>query len=724
MTAVAEASPAPSTRNPPPRRGRGRFRHAWGAFVVAILVHAIPGGAGAQEPGSFPSEPPEPLSGTSLEFPAFEEFTLENGLRVALVSYGTQPVMSARLYVPGGSTAEPSELAGLATLAAGVLTQGTTTRSSEQISDRIEGVGGNLTASAGQDFFSVSVSALVEHADLALEMLADVARNATLPEEEVELARTRVLSQLQAELGRPQAIAARRSAAVIYGSDHPYGVAAIPETIERITREDIVTFRDRLLQPDGALLLVAGRIERPRVEALVRTHLGDWEGAGSALPQLPSPPERDRARIHLVHRPGSVQSVVSVGHLGITADSPDYFPVLVMNRVLGGGSTSRLFRILREERGWTYGAYSRFTFPAGRGRFEAQAEVRTEVTDSTVVEVLDQLRRLRDEPVPQDELEAARSYLAGSFPLRLETASQVAGQLAPTLLLGLPVEHVTQYPARVRNVATGDVRLAARDHIHPDRVAIVVVGDAGQLLEPLEAIAPVDLFTVDGTPLSRSELQAAAPPARWDAERLEAGQRTYDVLVEDQSVGSAEYRLARDGTEWLSTVVVHSMGSSQQTDLRFSAEDFTPLLVRQETTQGAIRISADLRVEDGRLVGRMELPEELGGDREFDRPLEPGTLLPGMDEYALAAASLGPDARFQIPYLNLMSGEMVELDVRVQGEEEITVPAGTFSTWRTEVTGGDAPLTLFLRQEPPHLLVRQAFTGQPIRFDLVSDTSP
>ena len=683
------------------------------ALAALLLVGVGPEGATAQV-----TTPPPPLQERPIEFPDFREVTLDNGLRVVILPYGTQPVMSANLYLPGGGALDPADRTGLASLTTSVLTRGTETRSAEEISEAIEGVGGSLNASAGQDFLTISTTALVDHMDVALELLQDVTLNATFPEEEVELARRQTLSGLQALLGQPQAVAQRRFNAVVYGEDHPYGRAPTPATVEAITRDELVAFRDEAVHAGGALLLVAGRVDPDGVEARIRELFGDWHGTERTLPAFVSPPDRDQARIYFVHRPGSVQSVFGVGHLGVQPDHPDYFALQVMNRILGGGADARLFQILREERGWTYGAYSQITRPADVGVIRAITEVRTDVSDSTFVELLHQFERLREETVPAEELDAARNYLAGSFPLRLETAGQVASQLAQNLLLGLPLEDVIRFPERIRAVTAEDVQRVARTHVHPDRAAIVVVADAGEALEQLEGRAPIQFFNIRGEPLTRDQVVGAGEPVAWDATRLREGMRRYDLYLQDNPLGAAEYTLTRDGDDWVSTAVIQSPAGSQETELRFSAEDFTPISLSQDLGQGPTAIRADLQVEDGRVVGEVRLPAQLGGDRTLDEPLGPGVLLPGMEELALAVAELEEGASFTIRIMDVIQGGHRVLEARVTGREEIQVPGGTFDTWRVELTGGDMPLTLYLHAEAPHVLIRQEFVGQPIRLDL------
>ncbi|HWV56876.1 MAG TPA: pitrilysin family protein [Longimicrobiales bacterium] len=484
-----------------------RERRAGLVAAAALAVAA----AVAPSPALAQVEPPPPLPASPIRFPEFREYRLENGLRVAVVSYGTQPVVSARLYVRGGWSADPPAQAGLAALAATVLTRGTANRTAPEIAALIEGVGGSISANAGQEFFNVGTVSLTEDVELAFDLLSDVVRNVTFPEDEVELARRQILSSLQAELGEADVVASKTFDTVLYGSDHPYGLNATPATVQAISRDDLLAFRDRVLVPNGGLLLVAGQVDPDRVAALARQYFGDWSGGQPFAPVVPEPAPRTSRDVYLVHRPGSVQSVVMVGDLGIAADNPDYFPLLVLNQVLGG-SEGRLEDVLREERGWTYYAYSTFNRPTRRGYFLAQTESRTEVTDSTVAEILEQFRRLRDETVPEAELEEAKAFLAGSFPLRLETADQVASQLAGSLLLGLPIEDVTEYPERIRAVTGDDVRRVAREYIDPDRVAVIVVGDATILLDRLRALGTIHLLDVEGNPLSPESLGSQLAP--------------------------------------------------------------------------------------------------------------------------------------------------------------------------------------------------------------------
>jgi len=700
---------------------------ALGAVRGAALAGlALAGFAVAANPALLQAQqdPPPPLEARAISFPDFERFTLGNGIEVVVLTYGTQPVASIRLYQRGGSSLAPPEQAGVAGLASTILTRGTTSRSALEISEAIEGVGGSLAAGAGQDVMNVSATVLAEHLEVAFELLADVARNADFPEGEVEIARRQTLSGLHAQLGQPQAIASRHFNRILYGDDHPYGISPTPESVAAITRDDLVAFRDRALQPEGALLMVAGAVDRAEVERLAERYLGDWTGRPEAPPATAAPLEVPDTRIYLIHRPGSVQSVVLAGQPGVPGDAPDFAAIEVANRVLGGGADSRLFRILREERGWTYGAYSTVTRPAGTGLFLASAEVRTPVTDSTVIELLHQMERMGSEPVPSDELDAARNYLAGSFPLQLETAGQIAGRLATALLLDRDVEEISDFPARIRAVSPESVQDVGSRVMRPERAVVVVVGDGAQVLEALEAIAPVTLVDIHGEPMERSEiLEPADAEAAWDASRLEEGVRRYELLVQGTPAGSASYRLEREDDAWVSTATMTQPGGgAQETVLRFGATDFAPRSLRQSQSGGGLRIEVEVDVVDGRMTGSASLPPQLGGDREIDLPAD-GLLLPGMDELAMAAATLEDGSRLRLRYLDVLQGEATVVEARVVGREQIEVAAGTFDCWRVEVTGEQDTLTLFLRAEGPHILVKQEFPGQPLTLEL-SGVSP
>ncbi|MEK7667613.1 MAG: pitrilysin family protein, partial [Gemmatimonadota bacterium] len=414
------------------------------AAVAAAALLTLPTTAQAQ----YPTQAPAPTPLRPVRFPPFVTARLANGMDLIIVEQHKQPVVTVTLAVPAGAIHEPADKVGLADMVAELLTRGTTNRTADQLSAEVEGAGGYVSTSADNDFARVSMGALSENLPLALTILADVVKNATFPATELELARTRMLSSLQVELSQPAAIADRIFRREVYGA-HPYGRSATPASVRAITRDDVVNFFGQRVKPSGALLVVAGDVDAARVRQLATEAFGSWTGAPAAAQAATAIPARSATELILVHKPGAVQSNILAGFTFITPRDPAVYPLTIANKIVGGGTDSRLFLILREQHGWTYGSYSRFSRPYGMGAFQANAEVRTVVTDSAVAEMVRQLNRIRTEVPADSEIAAAKNFLAGSFPLTIQTAQQVAGAVANARLLGLPDDYVIRYRERL-----------------------------------------------------------------------------------------------------------------------------------------------------------------------------------------------------------------------------------------------------------------------------------
>jgi len=466
---------------------------------------------GAAVPAAAQQQPPAPLPAQPVRFPSFAESQLPNGLRLLVVENHALPVANLDLYVRSGSAADPREKLGLAQMTASLLDKGTPTRTAVQIAETVEGVGGSISAFAGADNLTVSVGVLSDQLPLAFELLSDVALHPTFPEQELETARAQQIAGLRASLGQPGTLASRMFESRVYGDAHPYGRQRTPQTVAALARDDVAAFHRTHFVPANAMLVVSGDVTPERAREMAQQYFGGWSGGAAPADDFPDPPARGRTEIFLVHRPNSVQSSIYVGHPGIRADDPDYYAVQVLNMVLGLSGDSRLEEVLRGQHGWTYGARSRYNRLLGGGTYLASTDVRVAVTDSALAELMVQLRRIRDEAVPQAELDRAKSFLVASFPGSLETPAQAAGALAATRLLGLPAEHLTTYPERISAVTSADVQRVAGEYLQPDRAVIVVVGDAAQVLERLRPIGPVSVFSVEGAPLDPATLQ---PPAQ------------------------------------------------------------------------------------------------------------------------------------------------------------------------------------------------------------------
>jgi zinc protease len=465
---------------------------------------------GAATPAAAqPQQPPPPLPAQAVRFPAYSESQLPNGLRLLVVENHALPVANVDLYVRSGYASDPQDKLGVAQMTASLLDKGTPTRTSVQIAETVEGVGGSIGAFSGADNLTVSVGVLSDQLNLAFDLLSDVALRPTFPEQELETARAQQIAGLRASLGQPATLASRMFDRQVYGETHPYGRARTPQTVGALTRDDVVAYHRTHFVPSNALLVVSGDVTPAQAQEMARRYFGSWTGGAAPQDAFSTVTSRNGTEIFLVHRPNSVQSSIIVGHRGITADDPDYYAVQVLNMVLGLSGDSRLEEVLRGQHGWTYGARSRYNRLLGGGTYAANTDVRVAVTDSALSELMVQLRRIRDEAVPQAELDRAKSYLVASFPGSVETPAQAASSLANTRLLGLPAEHLTSYPQRIAAVTAADVQRVAREYLQPDEAVIIVVGDATQILERLQAIAPVSVFNVEGAPLDPATL----PPA-------------------------------------------------------------------------------------------------------------------------------------------------------------------------------------------------------------------
>jgi hypothetical protein len=381
-------------------------------------------------------------------------------------------------------------------------------------------------------------------------------------------------------------------------------------------------------------------------------------------------------------------------------------------------STSRLERIIRSQHAWTYVARSSFNRPEGPGVFVGYTEVRNPVTDSALVEMLSQFRRIRDEPVSQDELDAAKNFLVGSFPLRFETASATAAQIASVRLLGLPITSLQQYTEKVAAVTPAEVQRVARQYLHPDRAVIVVVGDATQVLKPLEAVAPVTLVDVEGRPMDRSALEVRASTDRFDGSRLQPATLTYAIVAAGNTVGTATTTLARDGSAWVATQTVQAGPTSTRSEARFTG-DFTPVSGKTSMSAGAMAMESDVRLEGGRIRGSAKLPAQMGGDKAIDAEMAAGTRLPGMEPWMLTVSDLAPGKTIGFGTFSVQTGGATAVAFKVVGEEKVTVPAGTFDAYKVELTG-PTTATLWVRKEAPHITLKQAPQGQPVTVELQS----
>jgi len=339
------------------------------------------------------------------------------------------------------------------------------------------------------------VFALIEDTELAFELLADMTLNANFPDHEVERERAERISGLEASLAEPGFVAGRTFGRLLY-EGHPYGNAVTFESLEAITREDIVAFYESRRQPDNALLVIAGAISTEDGLAYAEQHFADWEGSAEAV-AYPSLPEHSGQRILLVDRPGSTQANFIMGNIGIQGASLDYFPARVMNHVLGGTFGSRLVQNIREEKGYTYSIGSGFSYPADTGRFIVSAAVRNDVIGPALEEVFKEIERIQTEPLTDQEINDARDGIVGEFVFGLETYQDFVEAVASYKIRGIELDRLNKWLGYIKDVSTEDVLDIANSYIQPEDFIIVVVGDAGEIKEQLENLGEVTLLEAE-----------------------------------------------------------------------------------------------------------------------------------------------------------------------------------------------------------------------------------
>jgi zinc protease len=671
---------------------------------------------------SFPSTPPAPTPLAPVRFPPFQQAVLPNGMNLLLVENHEQPVVSATLSFRAGAIFDKNGKEGTAELVAQLLTKGTPTHTADELSAAIEGVGGSISASSGDDFLTVSTDVLSDHADLAFDLLGDVVRRATFPADELELARTQAVSALALTLSQPGSVADRFFNKEIYGR-HPYGRSATTASYKAITRADITGFAASRLRPSGSLLVIAGDVTLARARALAQRAFGGWTGVPATVTPPPPPPAHATTDILLVHRPGSVQGNIVIGNTTWLPTDPGYYAARIATQALGGGADSRLFMILREQKSWTYGSYAAIERKRGIGNWQATFEGRTEVVDSALVEMLKQIDNMRTRAMPDSEITNVKGFLVGSFPLTIETPAQVAQVVTSSRLLGLGPDYVRLYRERLQAVTALQARTAAARTYHRSGLTIVVVGDGEQLYNKLKAIAPVRMVDVDGKPLTMNDLHPTAGLPTFDRAQVVTRSDSFQVVIQGQPMGSmvAGTVVSRDSVVYREVTSIAGGQVQQNTIVHFNPADLSVTQIDQTgSTQGQ---TADIHLTyaGGRVKGKATTPQQSGTPStvEIDTTIAPGTY----DDNALNTL---------IPALPLIAGQTINLGVFESGKGQskivqlkvsdggsVTVPAGTFQTFRLDVSGGQVPIAMYVAKDTPRRIVKIEFVGAPFVFELV-----
>ncbi len=454
-------------------------------FSLALALPVL-----AQPPAAPPKQqPPAPGTPKPFALPAPVRFTLDNGLEVTLVAYGAMPKVNVQLNLGSGNAYESASETWLADLTARLVREGTATRNATAISNEAARMGGSLNVNAGEDRATIAGEVLSEFAPDMLRLVADVATNPAFPASELERLKGDLVRQLSIAKSQPQPLAQEAFRKALYG-DHPYGrMFPTAEQLQGYTLAQAQAFYERTYGAAGAQLYVAGRFDQGAVEKAAREAFSGLRRRTPA--QRPTPAPKSRREIHLVDRPGSVQSTLVLGAPVIPPGSPDWVPLQVTHTLLGGYFSSRITANIREQKGYTYSPFAQLSTRKGDAYWAENADVTTAVTGASLKEIFFEIDRLQREPPPEKELRAVQNYLAGTFVLQNSTRQGIIGQLANLELQGLSDDYLKTWVQKVDAVTPAQVSETARKHLKADAFTIVVVGDRKAIEDQIKDHGPI-----------------------------------------------------------------------------------------------------------------------------------------------------------------------------------------------------------------------------------------
>ncbi len=524
---------------------------------------------------------PEPGPAPEIRISDYKTFELKNGLKVFLVENHKIPRVSYSLLLDIKPFSEGDSL-GYTSIAGELLGTATTTRSKDQIDEEIDFIGASLSTSSGSLYGSV----LKKHNEKLLEIMSDILLNPVFNQDELDKVKKQTISTLAFNKNDPAAISETVSDALFYGKDHPYGEVTTEATVNMVTVKMCEDYYSTFFRPNIAYLAIVGDMKLKEAKKLAKKYFGDWVPGEVPSKQYPAPEAPAALQVSIVDRPVAVQSVIVVGYpVEYTLGTDDYIKARVMN-VLLGGSDNRLFQNLREDHGYTYGAYSSLSQDKFIGSFNAGADVRNEVTDSAVTQILYEMERIRTEPVPLEELEKVKNYLTGTFALALERPATVARFALNIARYGLPADYYANYLKSLADVTPEDISEMARKYIKPENCHAFVVGKADDVAENLAALSPdqtINYYDVEGNYIDPASLKKALPAGltaervvenylaaiggREKLEALEDVEINMKMSMQGMSIDAKMYQKAPD--KYKMTI---SMGGSVLSDTRFDGK--------------------------------------------------------------------------------------------------------------------------------------------------------
>jgi zinc protease len=449
-----------------------------------FVLRPIAGAAPPLQQGPDRAIAPKPGPVPTLKVPAVQQRTLANGLPVWIVELHKVPVVHVSLVVKSGASADPKGKYGLAKLTADMLDEGAGSRNALQIADAIDYLGATLSTESSFDASSIDLHVPMARLAEALPIMSDVALRPTFPEEELKRVREDLLTSFVEAEDDPESLVQFAFPRLVFGPQHRYGTLSMgtPAAAKSMTAADLRQFHSQHYVPSNGLLIVTGDVTTTDVVSRLEPAFGAWKGGTTPPSAIPAAPQLTSRPIYLVDKPGAAQSQIRIGSVGVPRSTPDFFPLRVLNTVLGGSFTSRLNQNLREEHGYAYGAGSTFDMRVNGGLFYASAGVQTDKTADALSEFFKELDGIR-KPIPSDEIEKAKNYVSLLLPRNFETTERLAGSLAQIFIYNLPQDYFATYTQRVRAVTATDVQRVAERYIQPDKFAVVIVGDR-KTIEP------------------------------------------------------------------------------------------------------------------------------------------------------------------------------------------------------------------------------------------------
>jgi zinc protease len=435
-----------------------------------------------------------------VKLPHPAEVALPNGLTVLVLEQHRLPTVYYSLWIKSGTLSDPKDIPGLASFTADLLRDGTAKRNSTQIATELDELGGTFGADAafGSNLTTITSTGLSQSADKLMEIMSDLVLNPNFPADELQKYQRQEGARLIQLRSNPGFLARERFARAVYGDFAASIQSPTSESLKKAAPGTLKAFHDKYYAPNNAILAIAGDVTVAKATELAKKYFGEWKNHPVEVAAMGAVTGPAAAKTYLVDRPGSVQSNILAGGLSLRRSDPDYIPLSVANRILGGGAAARLFSNLREEKGYTYGAYSRVTSDLFPGTFVANTEVRNNVTDPSLHELMYEFKRLRDEKVPQSELEEAKRSIVSSFALSLENPAGIVNSWMAVKYYGLPTDYWDKYSDQIAKVDADAVQRVAKKYVDLDHLQIVVVGDAKQVREGVAKYGTLEMFDADG----------------------------------------------------------------------------------------------------------------------------------------------------------------------------------------------------------------------------------